>query len=192
MSVLLDWEFDDTLKMTYNNPVYIEQCKLRKVEIDETGFVEQIPLDKQEKLLVEEVDEDDDDVFDDEDDFDDDLFKKPSKSSLAKEAPKKPLNLLDDFEDEDDEANNSEITIKIGGNKSVAKKPTITPMAPPPMTDKESEELFGRKPTSSVRDRMKEELGDSEPDITLNVDKTSQNSSQSSKPKIKLNLKPKQ
>lgn len=239
-----DWEFDDTLKMTYNNPVFIEQCKRRKIEIDETGFVEQIPLDKQEKLLVEEIDEEEDD-FDD-DDFDDDVFKKkPSYNNPSSKKsqsvwddlkdetpkPKKQLNLLSDINDDDDSVDDedifmkssksspksskpdrpsfitdkdddddNEVSFKIGGSKSTAKKtPSPMPVAPPPMTEEEELELFGHRVSNDtpkdildskppVRERMNEELRNVKPTIKLNVDKSSQ---MPNKSKIKLNIKPK-
>lgn len=183
--------------MTYNNPVFVEQCKLRKIEIDETGFVEQVPLDKKEKLLVEEVDEDDDDDFEDDDFDEDDIFmKKPSKPSLSK--PDRPSFITD--KDDDD----NEVSFKIGGAKSTAKKtPPPIPVAPPPMTEEEEIELFGHKASNEtpkaildskppIRERMNKELKDVKPAIKLNVDKSDVASQSPNKPKIKLNIKPKQ
>lgn len=242
--------------MTYNNPVFLEQCKLRKIEVDETGFVEQIPLDKKEKLLVKEVKDDDDDFDDDDfDDDDDELFsKKPSTKKTPLKSPsgfiekksgkqglidkKTPTSFLnasndndDDFDDDLDEGPNifkktppgmskepdrpsfivdkedddlddldDNISLKIGGNKTIASPKSEaarpTPMAPPPMTPEDEIELFGHEvskpsePKLSVRDRMNSELGEVKPPkIKLNIDKTNQSSQD--KPKLKLNIKPK-
>ena len=196
--------------MTYNNPVYIDQCKLRKIEIDDSGFVEQIPLDKKEKLIVEEIDDEDeddideDDDMDEDDDFDEKNFKRPpsklSKPSIPSKSPKSTRNSLieeDDFDEDDDSDENSEISLKIKGSKTnLNKKPTITPIAPPLMTDDDLEELFGHKTESkpSVRNRVEKELKDVKPNIKLNIDNSSSDGTNQSnaKPKIKLNIKPKQ
>lgn len=197
----MDWEFDTDLKMTYNNPVYLEQCKLRKVEIDDSGFVEQVPLDMN-KLVVEEID--DDDEFEDEfDNMPDELFDKRSDKSSTSPKPDKPdrLGRLDRPNrpdtspkpsesikqskpvgignlNDDDDSDINEVTVKIQGTKS-----TI-----PASSD-----------NSSVRDKLNSELGNTKPNIKLNVDKPSSSTSSestastattpSNKPKIKLNIK---
>ena len=57
-----DWVFDETLRATYNNPVYLEQKKRRKEPVDDSGFVPQHPLDEQpvenalDSMLEEETD----------------------------------------------------------------------------------------------------------------------------------------
>lgn len=81
-----DWEFDDQMLLTYNNPVYKDQCKLKGIEIDESGFVQQIPLDQIDK---KDTDSDDDDDDDDEDfdDLDDDGDETPEVIPI-KRAPK--------------------------------------------------------------------------------------------------------
>ena len=187
--------------MTYNNPVYLEQCKLRKAEINDSGFVEQVPLDMN-KLVVEEID--DDDEFEDEfDNMPDELFDKRSDKSSTSPKPDKPdrpgrldrpnrpdtspkpsesikqskpvgIGNLND----DDDGDINEVTLKIQGAKS-----TI-----PASSD-----------NSSVRDKLNSELGNTKPNIKFNVDKpsssassestTSTTTTSSNKPKIKLNIK---
>ena len=41
----MDWEFDESLKMTYDNPVFLELKKRRKEEIKDEGWVRQYKLD---------------------------------------------------------------------------------------------------------------------------------------------------
>lgn len=92
-----DWIFDETLKATYNNPVFLEQKKLRNETIDDSGFIPQKPLDEQstEELvddILEDEDINEDERFDeedfdeedlDDDDFDEeDIFEKDKKSSI--------------------------------------------------------------------------------------------------------------
>ena len=51
----MDWVFDETLKMTYDNPVFIEQKKRKKEAIDDSGFVRQYKLDESEEVSIEEI-----------------------------------------------------------------------------------------------------------------------------------------
>ena len=54
-----DWEFDDTQKLSYNNPVFLEQCKRKGITVKDEGWVPQHKIgetpDKEDE--VEEVDE---------------------------------------------------------------------------------------------------------------------------------------
>lgn len=64
----MDWVFDETLKMTYDNPIFLEQKKIRNENVDSTGFVAQYKL----KDFVEDVEEDDSATKTDEDSDNDD------------------------------------------------------------------------------------------------------------------------
>lgn len=66
----MDWVFDETLKMTYDNPIFLEQKKIRNENVDSTGFVAQYKL----KDFVEDVEEDDSATKTDEDSGNDDEF----------------------------------------------------------------------------------------------------------------------
>ena len=86
-----DWEFDENQKLTYNNPVFTEQCKRRGRNIDElnTGWVPQhkIGEEPEDEVVDDDIDDDiDDNDLDDDDedklfrhkDMDEDLSKKDS------------------------------------------------------------------------------------------------------------------
>ena len=70
------WEFDESLKMTYDNAVFLEQKKRRKQVPDELGFVEQYRYDGSELKadeVLEEMQEDEEidlDNSDEEEDID--------------------------------------------------------------------------------------------------------------------------
>lgn len=53
------WVFDEDLKMTYTNPIFLKQKKKRKEPIDDSGFMPQIPLDEpkddESKSLLKEL-----------------------------------------------------------------------------------------------------------------------------------------
>lgn len=70
------WEFDESLRMTYDNAVFLEQKKRRKQVPDELGFVEQYRYDGSELKadeILEEMQEDEEidlDNSDEEEDID--------------------------------------------------------------------------------------------------------------------------
>jgi len=106
-----DWVFDETQKMTYDNPVYIEQKKRKHETIDDSGFVVPKKLDDLDEEEIEDniqlnqdspdsFNADDDwDDWDDEDDFEE-VVDKPIE--FKKEPPKEPTNELKDFINEFD------------------------------------------------------------------------------------------
>lgn len=67
----MDWEFDTDQKLTYNNPVFIEQCKRKNVNFDElnTGWVDQHTLNKVPDEPDEDEENDEDEDFDELDDY---------------------------------------------------------------------------------------------------------------------------
>lgn len=184
-----DWEFDTSLKMTYNNPVFTEQCKLRKIEIDNTGWVEQVPFGKQDKMLVQEVDEFDDDFDDFNDDFDDDF--KPRKKSKLNHPPHKDFK---DFKDGDLFSRDiDDVNIKIGGKevqtnigKDLPDLDDILEKTEPTKSDKTEPTKIVSIPTElsdeDIADIFDEPVEKANPKIKLNLNK---------KPKIKLNIKSK-
>ena len=73
-----DWVFDENLKMTYSNPVFLEQKEKRNEPINDSGWVAQYKLDsnKEEIDLYNDLDSDDQDINElllDDDLFDEDL-----------------------------------------------------------------------------------------------------------------------
>lgn len=91
-----DWVFDEEMKVTYDNPVYLEQKKRRNETVDDSGFVVPRRLseieeekNKKEDLKVEDfVDTDDED--DEIDDFFDDDSDPIKVAASKKESLKKP------------------------------------------------------------------------------------------------------
>ena len=94
-----DWVFDEDMLLTYNNPVFKEQCKLRNIKIDDlnTGWVKQVPLDKQDNDDSDEDEEEEEDLDlnensskedeeDDDWDWDDDEEEKEEKEEEDKES----------------------------------------------------------------------------------------------------------
>lgn len=185
-----DWEFDDQQLITYNNPVFHEQCKLRGIKPDDSGFIPQKPLD--------EVDENDDKDIDEVDENDDDDFapksipikrgrpEKPSeRPSMRKpDAPppmSKPLSKPSDTESKAEEPKkqvNKDSLMDILGKmdkkeSSVIETPSIKEEPP--------------KVEASIRDKLNEGTSDiPKPKIKLNVDKSQNNNS---KIKLKFNNK---
>lgn len=105
-----DWVFDETQKMTYDNPVYIEQKKRKHETIDDSGFTVPKKLDELDEEEIEDniqlnqgspdsFNDDDWDDWDDEDDFEE-VVDKPIE--FKKEPPKETTNELKDFINEFD------------------------------------------------------------------------------------------
>lgn len=181
-----DWVFDDTQKLSYNNPVFTEQCKRKGIKLEEidTGWVPQHKIgDVQEEELDEE------ELNDDEDDFDEDeeievVKPTPTKSerpsSEKRERPTRPKN-------DDDEP-----IFKFGDDKKKEEppKPTKADVIKPEVSMSDLEAMFNVQPkTESTRDKVEEALKEVKaptPVIKLNVDTKNVD-----KPKIKLNIKPK-
>lgn len=183
-----DWVFDDTQKLSYNNPVFTEQCKRKGIKLEEidTGWVPQHKIgDVQEEDLEEDELNDDEDGFD-EDDIDEEVVKPtPTKSerpsSERRERPTRPKN-------DDDEP-----IFKFGDDKKKEEPPKPTTKADvikPEVSMSDLEAMFNVQPkTESTRDKVEEALKEVKaptPVIKLNVDKGNVD-----KPKIKLNIKPK-
>lgn len=96
----MDWVFDEEMKLTYDNPVYLEQKKKRNETVDVSGFVVPKKLSEIEEESKAKNTEDEkpkvEDFFDDddEDDEDDELpmeLQKPKKPEIKKpERPNRP------------------------------------------------------------------------------------------------------
>ena len=109
----MDWVFDDKQKLSYNNPVYLEQCKIKGITIDDSGWVKQHPLDEEveEEIIEEEFEGTNDNDFNDNSSDDskinqdiDDLFKK-SDTKTSDDTTKKeetPKKSIDDVQMSDD------------------------------------------------------------------------------------------
>lgn len=181
----MDWEFDEEQLLTYNNPVFVEQCKRRNKDFDKlnTGWIKQKPLDEDEEIMAEDEDLDDDDELDEEDE--EELFMKPRHPERF-ERPSRPERPL-----------HSERHQKIDTSQSSEEKVEIKEKdTPEPETLKtdfsDLDDIFGVTTTPpmeepvSTRAKVEEALGTLEkPKIKLNVSKSNE------KPKIKLNIKPK-
>ena len=200
-----DWEFDTNAFLTFDNPEFKKQCKLRNINIDElnTGWVKQVPLDQLEKEDEDEEDKDEkdfeeedeivtkksnkknDDDFEFEDDDDDIIFPLKKKNT----PDKKEEELEDDDDDwgwDEEDITDADIRPdfpKVNfGDKPEVKEDTSK--------DEISEEAFkhliGETPN---RDRFNAVLANadtgSKPKIKLNLDPTKA----PNKPKIKLNIK---
>lgn len=164
----MDWEFDEDQLLTYNNPVFVEQCKRRNKDFDKlnTGWIVQKPLDEEEDVMAEPEDDDfEDDDFEEEDE--EILFSSPRKKSST---------------DKSTESETKE-------NKS--------PEPPKPIAPKEIssqdlddllDDLFGLDSSDSNTDSSSHEplatTTPIKPKIKLNIDPN-----KSSKPKMKLNIK---
>lgn len=126
-----DWEFDDRQKLTYDNPVYKDQCKLRGITIDDSGFVEADPepgkvkTEEEKDSKDEELDEDD---FNDDDDDSGDgspVFKfggrtiQPKKNKLSKP---EEISMDDELNDFDEEEEEDEFDMPDSVNKSSTEK----------------------------------------------------------------------
>ena len=185
-----DWEFDTNQKLTYQNPVFEEQCKVRGLKFDElnTGWVKQHRLDEPD------------------DGDDDDNGGNPPETPNAPEEAKKPEKDPDEFdpnEGENDPLNMDFNMGEVGTTESVTapkismeelnsiwgtttEEPTSeTSEEPNEMTEATAEMIAGITPTPT-RDKVESALGTAptgKPKIKLNVDPTEQ------KNKIKLNLK---
>lgn len=95
-----DWIFDDTQLLTYENPVYLEQCKRKGVKVDDSGFIPQKPLDEEadEEEMIDDDEDDIDDIDDDDDididDSDNDFMPSKIRPKMGKpEPPKEGLTL---------------------------------------------------------------------------------------------------
>ena len=195
-----DWIFDDTQKLSYNNPVFLEQCKRKGIKIEDldTSWVTQHKIGEAEP----EPDEDEDEIEEDEDDIDDELdedelFKSPTKSDRHHEVHSKRPAPQSKDDDEPDE-----VSFKFGKKKDPmsAKPPKVEA---PDLGLSGLEELFGPSSspivpdsTTSTRDKVADALhgapGHAQPNIKLNIDKTSADQPMVHKPNvIKLNIKQK-
>ncbi len=175
--------------------MFIDQCKQNGVDFDKlnTGWVDQHKLDE-EKDDTEEIDDDDDeddDIIDEEELFRRRSVRKsrPDSRSESKHESKSSHKSLNTTTND-----GQEVTFKFGKKdtepKSVDKN------------DDKSKSADRKDSTShqqgSNRERIENALNDadinvSKPKIKLNIDKTSVNHTQSNeKPKLKLNIKPKQ
>ena len=105
-----DWEFDEDALVTYENPNFREQCKIRGKDFDalNTGWVKQIPLDElmdeededdedEEELDNEEMDEEDDSWWDEEDEEDEEEEEDKSEESTPPEINAIPEDIGKEF-----------------------------------------------------------------------------------------------
>lgn len=184
--------------MTYNNPVFVEQCKIRGKNFDElnTGWVPQRAIGEIEETMADPEDEDEDEDLDWTDEDENELFR-PAKPSRP-EPPSRPerSERPSRFErpDRSKESNRSEpVKSEAPKNDFIAAKPEMS------MDDLAS--LFGDDTSTSTnnsnssttstdnsnRTKVMDALGTAEvkkPVIKLNIDKTKLNN----KPKLKLNF----
>lgn len=150
--------------MTYNNPVFVEQCKLRNKDFDalNTGWVKQTPIGEEEDVMAEPEDDDfEDDDFEEEDE--EILFSSPRKKSS---------------------------TDKSTGSETKENKPPEPPkpIVPKEILGQDLDDLFGLDSSDGNTDNSSHEPSVTttpiKPKIKLNIDPN-----KSSKPKMKLNIK---
>ena len=174
-----DWEFDEDALVTYENPNFREQCKIRGKDFDalNTGWVKQIPLDE---LMDEEDKEDEDEEeldneeMDEEDDF---LPRKKDDSSKSKDEDEEEDDSWWDEEDEEDE------------EEEESKSEESTPPEINAIPEDIGKEFTGTTNHEKVEAAIaKADIGE-KPRIKLNFDKTQGDNPKPVK-KIKINLPP--
>ena len=209
-----DWEFDENQKLSYNNPVFIEQLKRsgKKVEELDTGWVPQVKIGD---IKDEEEDEELEDDWDDEEEDEIIPVEKPQRPLR----PTKPIkaNDVSNIEEDDDE---EDIMFSFGKNdkpktENKSAQPTndkpediASKIVKPEISMADLESMFGTStsettsstsipkpnmittPETSTRNKVENALKSvDEPKsnhIKLNIDKTA-----SVKQTIKLNIKQK-
>lgn len=187
-----DWVFDDTMLLTYNNPVYIEQCKRKGVTVDDSGFIPQKKLDEAEENTKTDDDFDDDD----DDDFDDDevkpvsipikkrseskpdtpppMMKTPPKSEKKIDTPPSMMKTTPKSTDErpNHEFSKEDIMKALGRTEEPKKAEESTTVGEP----------------KSIRDKLNDGTSKMESNVKVNFDKTAVDEAQApTKPKLKLN-----
>lgn len=160
-----DWVFDETLKATYNNPVYLDQKKMKNETVDDSGFVVQRPLDEQppEEAI--------DDMLGENEIEKEDIIEEDS-------TPKNVDDIFGDEEDlfnsEDDDKKPSSIGFKFSSGKSVEVSTEI------PKEEPVVEQVTEQKPVTLQKPKIR--LNKSLLQNDENLD------SSQSKPKIKFKL----
>ena len=79
------WEFDEERLDTYNNKVYLTQCKRRHKEIDNSGFVTPKLIAPDEIVEEPQVEEFEEDEWEDDDNWDTEDLGEPITTSSEKE-----------------------------------------------------------------------------------------------------------
>ena len=198
----MDWEFDEDQLLTYNNPVFVEQCKRRGKDFDKlnTGWVPQRAENEIEEVMDEPEDDEDEDFDLDEEEEDELFMSRPEKYSrpIRHERPSRP-DRPEHHKDESLSEKPSDTIVFKKQNAHVPDKPEIS------MDDLKT--LFGDDSTSETpennslivenesamatnRSKIESALDGAEvpnrPKIILNIDKSK------AKPKMKFNLRPKE
>ena len=217
-----DWEFDEDQILTYNNPVFKDQCKLRGKDFDKlnTGWVPQRKLDEiDEEEEEEEIEEEEDDDFDDDlddnpfdDDDDDDLVppsRRPDRSKRGdpiksddvfkfdskKDRPENPKEDSKENSKKDSDGKTSEEAFGVSDEDLDALFGSSSDSSSEESTSSDSESAINTKTPN--RDKVMNALDtisgtQPRPKIKLNIDKTALDKIPQNKPKIKLKSKPKQ
>lgn len=192
--------------MTYNNPVFVEQCKRRNKDFDalNTGWVPQKRIgeeEEEEEEELEEIEEDEDD--DDMDEPDPEVLFNRENSRRNREDRNSSEDRPRRSRPERSERSNEEDTSKEDSEKA-DKKEDKAPEAPTPKKPEVSaEDILGdfdldddssSSGEMSTRDKVhsaiSNQTSDSKPKIKLNIDKTTIANNQKKKPmNIKINLK---
>ena len=117
-----DWVFDENQKDTYTNPIFLEQKKLRKEEVDDSGWV--TPTMPEEETIEEETadeniagsekDNDDDWAWEDEEDFEEKVPEEELKEEVQDERQKllDEVRSLEDKEFKERTENNIKLNFK--------------------------------------------------------------------------------
>ena len=189
--------------MSYNNPVFTEQCKLRGLKLEElnTGWVPQrkIEEDTGDEIIDEEIDDEEDT----EEVNEEELFRSREETSTRKNPNAKSD---DKYKDESDPRDREKV--RDGEDEVIKFKKSKIEAAKPEVSLSDLENMFGSsdKKDSSInihtksstpnRDRIDEALKDvkvTDNKSTVTYDKTSVDpgSAPVSTTKIKLKLKPK-
>lgn len=164
-----DWEFDTDQKLTYNNPVFADQCKLRGVDFDKlnTGWVKQYKQG-------EKPEDGDDDIGGGD-------SPKPPKDPDEFNPEEEDTPEIEENEDstsiEAPDISMADLDAMFGTETDVPEEPTSE------MTEAMAEKIAGVTSTPT-RDKVETALGEvKQPTIKLNVDPAT------GQKKIKLNLK---
>lgn len=188
----MDWEFDDTQKLSYNNPVFLEQCKRKGIKIEDldTGWVPQ-------HILSEDLEEDEEyeDEEDEESELDEeDLFISKSReirnSRRQNKSASKDDVMFDIHDDEEEEEEEEDKKAKVTVEKPEINLEDLEAMFG--SSESTFDDNIGSSNIDSSHDRIRNELDKISPTtnsstkIKLNIDKSS-----NTKQKIKLNIKQK-
>lgn len=187
-----DWVFDDTQKLSYNNPVFLEQCKRKGIKIEDldTGWVPQHILSEDSEEDEEYEDEEDEESELDEEDLFISKSREIRNSRRHNKSASKDDVMFDIHDDEEEEEEEEDKKAKVTVEKPEINLEDLEAMFG--SSESNFDDNIGSSNIDSSHDRIRNELDKISPTtnsstkIKLNIDKSS-----NTKQKIKLNIKQK-